>query len=119
MDALEKPSWWDSIPRLEFRWGHRFFPAWTTMGRLGALAGAALFAYVGVKLRLSTLTIVAVVAANVVSFLAWRAVGRRWRGGRYILLEHAVLAAAMTVGSAALFLVPAVPYSAPGHLRWR
>lgn len=77
------------------------------MGRLGALAGAALFAYLGVKLRLSTLTIVAVVAANVASFLAWRAVGRRWRRGRYILLEYAAFAAAMTVGAAALFLVPA------------
>ncbi|HEX4422673.1 MAG TPA: prolipoprotein diacylglyceryl transferase family protein [Kofleriaceae bacterium] len=107
MSAPEEPSWWDSIPRLEFRWGHRFFPAWTTMGRLGALAGIALFGYLGVKLQLPTPVIVLVVAANVASFLAWRFVGRRWRRGRYILLEHAALAAATTVGASALFLVPA------------
>lgn len=40
--------------------------------------------------------IAASIAASIAAFAAWRAVGRRWRGGRYVLLEFSVLACAAT-----------------------
>ncbi len=97
-DRMRRASVWERVPRLELRFGRRRLPAWTTLGRVGAAAGALAFALAGVAAGFGTLLIAAVIVVCVGSFLVWRAVGRRWRGGRYVLLEFAAIAYGATVG---------------------
>ncbi len=91
-------SVWEQVPRLELRLGRRRLPAWTTLGRAGAVAGALVFALGGAAAGIDAIVVAAVISASVGSFALGRAVGRRWRGGRYVLLELAVLACGATAG---------------------
>jgi prolipoprotein diacylglyceryltransferase len=90
---------WTRIPRLELRFGRRRLPAWTTLARVGASAGALVFASTAGLAGVAATVIAASIAASLASFVAWRAVGRRWRAGRYVLLEFAALACAATVAT--------------------
>jgi hypothetical protein len=99
--CVRRSSTWDRVPRLELRFGRRRLPAWTTLGRAGAAAGALVFASTAGLAGSSATLIAAVIAASIAAFLAWRAVGRRWRGGRYVLLEFSALACTAAVGATA------------------
>jgi hypothetical protein len=94
--GLRRASVWERVPRLELRLGRRRLPAWTTLGRVGAAAGALVFALAGAAAGIDAILVAAVIATCVGSFAAWRAVGRRWRGGRYVLLEFAAIACGTT-----------------------
>lgn len=70
------------------------------MGRLGAASGALVFGTLAWSLDVGIPAIVAVVAANLASFVAWGYLSRAWRGRRtYVLLEHALAAWAATVAT--------------------
>jgi prolipoprotein diacylglyceryltransferase len=84
------------VPRLYVHVGGRLLPTWATMGGLGAAVGAALF--VALAHRAGVLITTSIVAANVAGFYGWTAISRSWHGrARYVLLEHALVAAASTV----------------------
>ena len=70
-------SFWERVPRLELRLGRRYrLPAWTTLGRIGAISGAIVFALDCGAAGISAFLIATVIAACVGSFAVWRAIGR-------------------------------------------
>ena len=102
MDWAGDTSQWDRVPRLYLHLGGRLLPTWATMGGLGAVVGAALFVALSRDAGAPSVTSISIVAANVAGFYGWTAISRRWRDrARYVLLEHALVAAGSTVAIAA------------------
>jgi prolipoprotein diacylglyceryltransferase len=68
------------------------------MGRAGAVVGGCIYAITAWSAGIGATAIVATVAANIASFYGWRRI-EAWRRGqrRYVLVEHAAVAGALTL----------------------
>jgi hypothetical protein len=97
----DPPEPWSQVPRLDLRIGRELWSSWTTMGRIGAGLGALLFVALMLIERAPVAAAIAIPALNVAGFYGWRWLSTLWRKRRrYVLLEHALIAAAGMVGVA-------------------